>query len=123
MRVVYTLRTYSEQNALYNIGRSTPGQIVTNAKAGQSYHNYGLALDFCIIEGGKASWKIAKDFNEDGNSDWMQVVDAFEASGWEWGGRWKSIKDYPHLQKTFGRKTSELIARSSNGLITYPLLT
>jgi len=43
--VVSGLRTSSEQEALYAQGRTTPGHIVTNAKAGESMHNYGLAVD------------------------------------------------------------------------------
>jgi len=40
-RIVQGLRTWAEQDALYAQGRTAPGKIVTNAKAGQSYHNYG----------------------------------------------------------------------------------
>ena len=43
------LRTIDEQNALYAQGRTKAGPIVTNAKGGSSYHNYGLAFDFCIV--------------------------------------------------------------------------
>ena len=124
MRITHTLRTFDEQDSLYSIGRRNPGRIVTNAKAGQSYHNYGLALDFCIIkQDGTVSWSRGSDFNNDQQADWMQVVEAFEAIGWEWGGRWKHLKDYPHLQKTFGHKTATLQQRSSFGLNPYPLLT
>jgi peptidoglycan L-alanyl-D-glutamate endopeptidase CwlK len=28
--------------------------------------------------------------------------------GWEWGGDWKSFKDFPHFQKTFGYTTPQL---------------
>lgn len=123
LRVTHTLRTWEEQNALYAIGRKSPGKVVTNAKAGQSYHNYGLALDFCIIDDkGRASWSRGDDFNGDAMPDWMQVVGAFKAKGWEWGGDWKSFKDYPHLQKTFGQPIGNLMARSSNGIIMYPQL-
>src|SRR5699024_12147382 len=38
-------RSHAEQNALYAQGRTKPGNIVTNARRGQSLHNYGLALD------------------------------------------------------------------------------
>jgi peptidoglycan L-alanyl-D-glutamate endopeptidase CwlK len=124
MRVTYGLRTWEEQNALYQIGRTTPGNIVTNAKAGQSYHNYGLAVDFCILTPTeKASWSRFEDFNADAMPDFMQVVDAFKAKGWEWGGDWAKFKDYPHVQKTFGYRASQLMEKSSNGLITYPKLT
>jgi peptidoglycan L-alanyl-D-glutamate endopeptidase CwlK len=48
-RFAYTLRTFAEQDGLYAQGRSKPGAIVTNAKGGQSYHNYGLAIDIVLI--------------------------------------------------------------------------
>jgi peptidoglycan L-alanyl-D-glutamate endopeptidase CwlK len=44
--IVQTLRTFEEQDLLYQKGRTRPGPIVTNARAGQGYHNYGLAIDF-----------------------------------------------------------------------------
>ena len=79
-RFAYTLRTFKEQDALYAQGRSivfdTKGKrlgIVTNAKGGQSIHNYGLALDIVLITNGKvASWDTAKDFDKDGKPDWME---------------------------------------------------
>ena len=49
--VTSTLRTFAEQDFLYN---KVPS--VTNAKAGYSYHNYGLALDFCPLINGKCAW-------------------------------------------------------------------
>lgn len=39
------LRTFDEQTALFQQGRTTPGKIVTNAKAGQSAHNFSIAID------------------------------------------------------------------------------
>jgi len=39
-------RSHAEQTALYARGRTAPGRKVTNAKAGQSYHNYGRAIDW-----------------------------------------------------------------------------
>ena len=41
----YGMRTFQEQAKLYFQGRTTPGKIVTNAKAGYSCHNYGIAVD------------------------------------------------------------------------------
>lgn len=38
-------RSGARQDQLYAQGRTRPGEIVTNAKAGQSAHNYGLAVD------------------------------------------------------------------------------
>lgn len=118
VRIVQGLRTIAEQNALYAQGRTTKGNIVTNAKGGSSYHNYGLAIDFAILidkDGNgtydELSWDIKKDNDKDGVADWLEVVKVFEAAGWEWGGRWSSIKDYPHVQKTFGQKWQTLMAR------------
>lgn len=108
-RFAYTLRTFAEQDALYAQGRTILfdsqgnrlGQV-TKAKAGQSFHNYGLALDFVLIDGKKASWDTIKDFDGDSVADWMEVVNLFKQSGWTWGGDFKSIKDKPHVEKTFG---------------------
>lgn len=118
IRVVQSLRTIEEQNALYAQGRTKPGNRVTNAKGGKSYHNYGLAIDFAIMydenNDGKfelLSWDIAKDADKDGKSEWMEVVDAFKSIGWEWGGEWHSIKDFPHLEKKFGYTVSKLLEK------------
>ena len=44
-------RTMEEQAALYTKGRTKqPGKIVTKAKPGQSYHNYGLAFDWVPLK-------------------------------------------------------------------------
>lgn len=108
-RFSYTLRTFKEQTALYNIGRSIPGKKVTNAPAGKSFHNYGLAVDIVLIIDGKtASWDTLKDFDADHVSDWMEIVKIFKNHGWEWGGDFKSFKDYPHFQKTYGYTIDKL---------------
>jgi peptidoglycan L-alanyl-D-glutamate endopeptidase CwlK len=51
-----TFRSKEEQNKLYEQGRSVPGNKVTNAKGGYSYHNYGLAFDCVPIINNKAQW-------------------------------------------------------------------
>lgn len=102
IRITQGLRTFAEQEALYARGRTASGAIVTNAKGGQSYHNYGLAVDFCLIhKDGKISYDMAEDMDHDGKKDWMEVVEEFEKRGWHWGGYWK-FKDTPHFEKTFG---------------------
>ena len=109
-RFAYTLRTFKEQEALYNQGRTTKGKIVTNAKAGQSYHNYGLAIDIVlIIDDKEASWDTLKDFDGDKISDWMEVVKIFKKYGWFWGNDFKTFKDAPHFEKTFGYNTTQLL--------------
>jgi len=109
VRFTHTLRTIAEQEALYALGRTKPGKKVTNAKGGSSFHNYGLAIDICLIIDGKdVSWETLKDYDGDKVADWMEVVAIFKSRGWEWGGDFKSIKDAPHFQKTFGKTTAQL---------------
>lgn len=116
VRVVSALRTFKEQDDLYELGRTKPGKIVTNAKGGQSNHNYGLSFDFALLykhDGGEAilSWNITEDFDHDKQADWMEVVNAFKARGYSWGGDWIKFKDYPHIEKTFGNTLKELQAK------------
>lgn len=87
-------RTFAESDALYAQGRTTPGEIVTNAKAGQSYHNYGLAFDMTMTTNGKEDWVVGPN--------WMKVVTIIKAYGWTWGGDFTTIKDEPHFEKRFG---------------------
>jgi len=116
-RFAYTLRTFAEQDALYAQGRTklfdNAGNrlgVVTKAKGGQSLHNYGLAFDIVLIENGSATWDTVRDFDGDGESDWMEVINIFKDNGYEWGGDWTSITDKPHLQKVFGYTWQDLLA-------------
>lgn len=91
LRITQTLRTNKEQDDLYSQGRTRSGKIVTNAKGGQSIHNYGLAFDFVILLNEKnASWSVDKN--------WMTVVNYFKKQGWHWGGDFKTFKDNPHFE-------------------------
>jgi len=109
IRITQGLRTIAEQDALYAQGRTKPGKIVTNAKGGSSMHNFALAVDFVLLRPDKViSWDMNEDIDKDGKKDWMEVVEVFKKYGWEWGGDFKSIKDYPHFQKTFGKKLADL---------------
>ena len=95
VRISQGLRTFAEQDALY---RKRPK--VTNAKGGQSVHNYGFAVDIVMIIDGKiASWDTAKDWDNDKVADWYECVKTFAKYGWDWGGNWKSFKDLPHFDK------------------------
>lgn len=86
-------RSNAEQNALYAQGRTKSGSIVTNAKGGQSNHNFGVAVDLCLYssDGKKVIW-------ESTTSRWKKVVAAMKSEGFKWGGDWKSFKDYPHFE-------------------------
>ena len=114
-----------EQNELYQIGRTKAGKIVTNAKGGQSYHNYGMAFDLVlIIDGKQASWDTLKDFDGDKVSDWLECVEIAKSYGWEWGGDWAKFKDQPHFQKTFGKSIAELLVAPKfiQDNIEYPVI-
>jgi peptidoglycan L-alanyl-D-glutamate endopeptidase CwlK len=122
-RFAYTLRTFAEQDALFAQGRTKPGAIVTKAKGGQSYHNYGLAIDIVLLvdtdKNGTfetASWDLKTDFDGDGKSDWQEVVAIFKRYGYDWGGDWKFV-DAPHFQKTLGKSVAELQALHNTGKV------
>lgn len=120
-RFVYTTRTFAEQDELYAQGRTKPGKKVTNAKGGQSYHNFSLAVDIVLLwdkDGNgtfeTAVWDTKTDFDGDKISDWMEVVAIFKRYGWEWGGDWKFV-DMPHFQKTFGKSVKQLLENYKRG--------
>jgi len=100
--VTSTYRDSESQNALYAQGRTTPGNIVTRAKAGQSWHNHRCALDVVPLVNGKAVW--------DDQAIWKQVGEIGKACGLEWAGDWKTFKEYPHFQYTSGLTMDQLQA-------------
>lgn len=107
--ITETIRTMEQQEALYAQGRTVEGDIVTYARTGESYHNYGLAVDFAIKDNEEdVTWDTSYDGNNNGKSDWMEVVDIAKELGFEWGGDWHGFKDYPHLQITFGLSIEQL---------------
>jgi peptidoglycan L-alanyl-D-glutamate endopeptidase CwlK len=112
-----TYRTFDQQQADYNQGRDSNGNIInqsaviTYAQPGHSYHNYGLAFDFAV-SGMPTPSSYAASLNSVG---WMTVVNTFKAQGWQWGGDWTNFKDYDHLQYTFGFATSDLLDLYNNG--------
>jgi peptidoglycan L-alanyl-D-glutamate endopeptidase CwlK len=109
MLITDGLRTVGEQDALYRQGRTADGQVVTTVKGGDSYHNYGLAIDFALRNKvGNVIWDMEYDGNRNGKSDWMEVVAIAKKLGFAWGGDWAGFRDYPHLQMDFGYSIREL---------------
>lgn len=92
--VTSTYRDIESQNALYAQGRTTPGNKVTNAKGGQSFHNWKVAYDVVPIVGGKAIW--------DDKGLWDQIGQLGVSVGLEWAGNWKTFKETAHFQYTGG---------------------
>lgn len=93
--VTSTYRDFASQTALYNQGRTPESKargekIVTNAKAGRSFHNYRVAFDVVPVVGGKAVW----------NNEvlWNRIGAIGKNLGLEWAGDWKSFKEKAHFQ-------------------------
>ena len=99
--ITSTYRDNASQNVLYEQGRTTPGKKVTNAKAGQSWHNYRCAVDVVPIVAGKPRWDVKDEV-------WQQVGALGKAAGLEWAGDWKKFKEYPHFQYTGGLTLAQL---------------
>jgi peptidoglycan L-alanyl-D-glutamate endopeptidase CwlK len=100
--ITSTYRDDESQTALYNQGRTTPGKIVTKAKAGESYHNWRCAFDFVPVVNGKPQWNDIALFTKCG-----QIA---KSCGLEWAGDWKTFKEYPHCQYTGGLNWRQLQA-------------
>lgn len=96
LMVTQGLRSMAEQDALFAQGRTAPGRIVTKARAGHSYHNFGLAFDVLVLDAmGKADWDTA-------NPGWRLAGQVGKSLGLEWGGDWNDFPDLPHFQLTGG---------------------
>ncbi len=93
--VTCTLRSASDQAALYAKGRTAPGPKVTNARPGTSLHETGRAFDVVPMRNGKPVWgTTGLDL-----ALWQKVGDCGEQAGLVWGGNWSAqFRDYPHFQ-------------------------
>ena len=97
-----TFRDNKEQDALYDMGRKTKDKIVTNARGGRSWHNYGAAFDFVPLIGGKPQWSNSALYSQAG-----QIA---ESVGLEWAGRWTgSLKETAHCQFTDGYSIEQML--------------
>lgn len=103
-------RTFDQSHKLYLQGRfGNPGPIVTNADAGSSYHNYGLAFDFHMITNGKDDWQVGPL--------WLKVISIMKQHGFTSGNDFKSLKDAPHFEMRFGYNWRNLLALHNSGKI------
>ncbi len=140
--VTCTRRDADAQNALYAKGRTreqldaaglthvqpAPGRIVTNAKGGDSYHQYDCAFDGVPLRHGKPVWGTTGDGIDDDPADdatddlelWQRVGAIAEACGLEWAGRWKGrLREMAHFQYTGGLTLADFRAgqRLQNGAV------
>lgn len=105
VRIVEGYRSIERQNELYAQGRTTPGKIVTNAKGGESFHNYRCAVDFVFK---KEGYNASKEL-------WETLGTVGEKHDFEWGGRWKKFIDLPHFEMKMGYRLSDF----QNGKVDY----
>lgn len=103
--VTSTYRDFEAQDALYAQGRSAPGRIVTNARAGLSFHNYRVALDVVPLRAGKPVWGTS---GADGEL-WERIGTLGESFGLEWAGRWSRFREFPHFQYTGGLALADFV--------------
>ena len=109
--VTSTYRDFASQNKLYAQGRTPESKarkekIVTNAKAGQSMHNFRVAFDVAPIVNGKVDWNNM--------NLWARIGAHGKKVGLEWAGDWTKFKEYAHFQKA-GQDINQLIKAYPSG--------
>lgn len=98
IRVTAGFRTFSEQQKRFEQGRTASGSIVTDLQAGQSWHNYGLAVDIALNDDdGNPVWP------EDSSLFWQRLGDVALAQGAVWGGAF-GHPDHIEYHPDFGRQ-------------------
>jgi peptidoglycan L-alanyl-D-glutamate endopeptidase CwlK len=113
VEVISGLRSWASQAALYAQGRTKPGRIVTKARPGSSWHNYGLAIDLGLFKDG-----VYLDEKKPAEADklYSEIGALAGKMGIEWAGNWKSFPETPHFQVTFGLSLAQARERmESNG--------
>lgn len=113
IEIISGLRSWAQQSALYAQGRTKPGRIVTKARAGSSWHNYGLAIDLGLFANGKYLDEAAPGRAE---KIYKELGALAVSQGLEWAGNWKSFPEGPHFQWTNGQSLATLRAKmEANG--------
>ena len=104
VEVISGLRSWQQQAALYAQGRTRPGRIVTKARPGSSWHNYGLAMDLGLFQRGRyldeTSPAVAARL-------YARLGSLAASLGIEWAGNWRSFPEGPHFQWTDGLTLAE----------------
>ena len=76
--------------------------VATNAWAGQSYHNWGLAIDLILTKFGDPLYLDLQD-GRISMQDYYALTGLSRlaaACSLEWGGTWTGFLDFPHFQDT-----------------------
>jgi peptidoglycan L-alanyl-D-glutamate endopeptidase CwlK len=95
IRIFRGLATWPEQDAIYQQGRTAPGDIVTNARAGYSGHNFGYAVDGGPDDPNFPKWHPDWNVRDD---RWKDLLEKAKTCGLAEGAEWRSVKpDNPHF--------------------------
>ena len=94
IRATCGLRPYPAQDALYQQGRTLPGKIVTNAKAGYSAHQFGYAIDGVPATGNVGPFVPDWDALD---IAWKQTLMLGKQCGLSEGAEWRTFPDRPHF--------------------------
>ncbi len=100
-------RTYAEQTEIYAQGRTKPGKVVTNAPAGSSNHNFGIAFDVGIFQGSKYFTGATKAETDAYLA--LRKLTRPAVLELDWGGDWKT-KDTPHYELHTGKNVRTIRA-------------
>jgi len=111
--VYCTYRSSKEQNELYAVGRTVKGlnptkakpmgATVTAAKAGQSFHEYRVAIDCVALYNGKALWNGDLPSTPQDDKLYEKMASLAKPYGIEWSGNWTGeFKEKAHFQYTGG---------------------
>ena len=101
--ITSTYRDVESQNALYAQGRTTEGHIVTDAKGGDSFHNYRIAVDVVPLINGKPDWNPAHPI-------WSRIGQIGKGCGLDWAGDWHTFAELAHFQYAQGATIASLKA-------------
>ena len=111
-RIISGTRTYAEQNKLFAQGRfGNPPPIVTNARGGQSNHNFGIAWDIGIFTDAGKYLEDSPLYKKAG-----QIAMAAGISKLEWGGNWTTFQDRPHYQHFTGLAIGQVRQKFESGV-------
>jgi len=108
--VYCTYRSAREQDDLYAIGRTVKGKVVTNAKGGDSMHQYGVAIDCVPMYQGKPLWNGDLPSTPKHDRLYEKMAAIATKLGIEWSGNWKTFKEMAHFQYTQGLTLAQLKA-------------
>ncbi|MEL7487490.1 MAG: M15 family metallopeptidase [Pseudomonadota bacterium] len=104
VRIISGARSYAAQNRLYAKGRNgDPDPKVTNARGGQSRHNFAIAWDIGLFEDGR----YLTGATQVETRAYRRVAEIVDLKGLEWGGDWSRFVDLPHYQLDTGNSLSE----------------